>query len=473
MCAHLARSVDVAGASKPDDTNSDQTTRSVTQDDQPDKSACHYQVGEYMGKYQIKGLLGKGGMGVVYRGFDPLIEREVALKVLPPDLSSCSAALQRFIGEARAVGKLMHPNTVALYEVGQFDGAYYLAMEYMPGGSVAALLANEKRLPWQRATKYLLEICQGLSAAHRMGLIHRDIKPENLLRTMDDHLKITDFGLAKVLDQLVGPTLNLTKQGALLGTPLYMSPEQFSGSPVDGRSDLYSAGVTYFHLLTGRTPFVDAANLIELMYAHCHRAAPDPREFDPEIPEECAKLALRIMAKRPEDRFSSADDLCCAITATMVNAQTTRHSSAGSVPPAGFVEAAKPTDQSVQPLTHVPVVWVLEPSRMQASVLSRQLQSLGVGNVRLFATIADTIAAAMTETPTAIISAMHLDDGTGEDLAALLPSVPNGSSIYCFISSSDPQHAASGSVHPGRPLILPKPLTGETLVQALGRICPT
>ena len=205
--------------------------------------------------------------------------------------------MKRFLAEARAVGKLLHSHTVALYEIGQEDETMFLAMEFVPGGSVADLLAKEGKLEWKRATRFLHEVCQGLAAAHAVGVIHRDIKPENLLRTNDDHVKITDFGLAKALDAAAQPALNLTRPGNVLGTPLYMSPEQFSGVGVDHRADLYSAGATYYHLLTGERPYATATNLMQIMFAHSTGPILNPVDVVPDLPAECAAVVARSMAK--------------------------------------------------------------------------------------------------------------------------------------------------------------------------------
>lgn len=415
----------------------------------PQDDAKQYEPGSYLGKYLIKSFLGRGGMGVVYRGFDPLVERDVALKVLPPGLSTTSNALQRFISEARAVGKLIHPNATALYEIGQVDGSYFLAMEFVAGGSVASLL-NEQRLPAERATRYLIEVCLGLSAAHEVGLIHRDIKPENLLRSMQDHVKITDFGLAKVSDALSTTTLSLTNPGSLIGTPLYMSPEQFNGSTVDWRTDLYSAGATYYHMLTGQAPYADSKSLVQLMYAHCQRPVPDPRELVPTLPDGCVQIVQKAMAKNVEDRFASASDMALAATTLLATLQ----SGGGNHPATG-----------ISSLT----IWVLEPSRMQAIVLEQRLKGLGINRIRQFTTIAETMSALDSESPRAVLSAMHMDDGSGDDLAAQLSGHPRGKSVTCFLVSSNAAEVGSGS-YPGRPMVLSKPLTKEMLADAMNRL---
>ena len=451
------------------DTNADQSRLEVTLTDNKGTAGDvrHYEVGTFLGKYLIKSFLGQGGMGVVYRGFDPLVERDVALKVLPPGLSSSQSALQRFISEARAVGKLNYPNATALYEIGQVDGAYFLAMEFVSGGSVASLL-NEQRLPAERATRYLIEVCLGLAAAHEVGLVHRDIKPENLLRTMQDHVKITDFGLAKVSDALSGSTLSLTNPGSLLGTPLYMSPEQFNGSRVDWSTDIYSAGATYFHMLTGTAPYAESKTVVQLMYAHCQRPVPDPRELVPEIPEGCVQIIKRAMAKLPEDRYATASDMALAATSllTVLQAESSSRSVVGHVENSAVASADMAPPKSIGSMT----VWVLEPSRMQAMVLQQRLKSLGVTQLMMFSTIAETISALQSEVPHVIISAMHLDDGSGDDLATQLQANPNATSVACFLVSSNAAEIGPGSYYPGRPLVLPKPLTKEMLADALNRL---
>lgn len=431
--------------------------------------AKRYEVGSFLGKYQIKGFLGQGGMGVVYRGFDPLVERDVALKVMPPSLSASTSALQRFMAEARAVGKLIHPNATALYEIGQVDGNYFLAMEFVGGGSVASLI-EQQRLPPHRATRYISEVCQGLAAAHQVGLIHRDIKPENLLRTAQDHVKITDFGLAKVSDALSGSSMHLTNPGSLLGTPLYMSPEQFNGGQIDARTDIYSAGATYYHFLTGKAPYVESKNLVQLMFAHCQKPVPDPRELVPDIPEACAKIVMKAMAKQPEDRYATADDMAIAAISLLDGLTSASTSAAVSSRPASPTSALPSNPAGSQVSIGSLVIWLLEPSRMQAKVLQQQLTGLGVAQVRVFSTIAETFNALQAEAPHAIISAMHLDDGNGDDLAAQLRGHPRGASVLCFLVSSDAAVVDSGSYHPGRPLVLPKPLTKEMLTGALSRI---
>ena len=401
-----------------------------------------FPAGGKLGKYDIKSFLARGGMGEVYHGYDPLVERDVALKVLPAGLSAKTESMQRFLTEARAVGKLLHSHTVALYEIGQHDASLFLAMEFVPGGSLADLVAKEGKLDWKRATRFLHEVCQGLAAAHAVGVMHRDIKPENLLRTADDHIKITDFGLAKALDAMAQPTLNLTKPGNVLGTPIYMSPEQFTGVGVDHRSDIYSAGATYYAMLTGQRPFADALTIMQVMYAHGAAPVPDPRAVVPDLPAGCAAVVGKAMAKRPEDRYSSAAEMEAA-AAALLN------------------EKPAPTEL---------VFWLVEPSRLQARSLQGILGELGVAKIRVFANVADTLAAAPQGLPTAILATMHLADGTGEDLVAKVRDMPGGGGVFSFLISSDAAMIDPAAYRPGRPIVLTKPVTKDILVHVVERV---
>ena len=396
-----------------------------------------FAAGSKLGKYDVKGFLARGGMGEVYRGFDPLIERDVALKVLPAGLSTNSDSMQRFMAEARAVGKLLHSHTVALYEIGQHGSTLFLAMEFVPGGSVADLLAREGKLDWKRATRFMHEVCQGLAAAHAVGVMHRDIKPENLLRTTDDHVKITDFGLAKALDAMSQP--NLTKPGNVLGTPVYMSPEQFTGVGVDHRADLYSAGATYYHLLTGQWPYANATTIMQIMFAHTGGPVPDPRAVVPDLPAGCAAVVTRAMAKRPEDRFASAAEMAAASAPLLEDRAEV-------------------------------VFWLVEPSRLQARSLQGMLGELGVAKTRVFANMADTLAAAAQGLPTVILSALHLADGSGEDLVARVGALPGGGAVFSFLISSDAAMANPASYRPGRPTVLAKPVTKDILTHVVERV---
>lgn len=263
-------------------------------------------IGRRLGRYEIKSLLGVGGMGMVYRAHDTLIERDVAIKILPQEISRDEVSLKRFLAEARAAGKLSHANAVSIYEVGQDEGVYYLVMEFVAGGSVGDRLDNSGPLSALEATRIVADACRGLAAAHAVGLVHRDIKPANLLRDPSGAVKVADFGLAK---PALGGDGQLTRTGHIVGTPYFMSPEQCESQPIDHRSDLYSLGATYYTLLTGFNPYHDAGSIVQVMFAHCKGETLDPRKSQADIPAACAQIIERATAKRPADRYQSAEQM--------------------------------------------------------------------------------------------------------------------------------------------------------------------
>jgi formylglycine-generating enzyme required for sulfatase activity len=259
-----------------------------------------------IGKYRVSGILGHGGMGNVYAAKDPLIKRDVAIKILPPELVGDPATLERFLAEAQAAGKLNHPHVVTIYEVVQVGGGgYAIVMELVGGGSVQNYLAKKGPPGWRGATRIIGEACKALVAAHDAGLIHRDIKPANLLLTNDGHVKIADFGLVK--NDAAGAQIS-TQAGAILGTPAFMSPEQCRGEKIDARTDIYSLGCTYYAMLTNKPPF-EAESSMQVMFAHCSAPIPDPRSLAADVPEDCVRILTRALAKDPNDRYATARDL--------------------------------------------------------------------------------------------------------------------------------------------------------------------
>ena len=276
-------------------------------------------VGTSIGRYIIVEILGQGGMGTVFRARDPMIERDVAIKLLSEELSGSEMAVQRFLIEARSAGRLNHPNTVALHEIGQEGANYYLVMEFVPGGSIEEATHQTGAFSVVEASQIMADVCKGLGAAHAVGLIHRDIKPGNLLRGDGGTIKIADFGLAKIRET-GNPTI--TNPNDVMGTPHFMSPEQCEAGPVDVRSDIYSLGATYYSLLTGVVPYAESGGLLQVMYAHCNADVPDPRDENPEIPRECSEIIARAMAKIPDDRYQTVDEMLADLEA-VASGQTT------------------------------------------------------------------------------------------------------------------------------------------------------
>jgi len=209
---------------------------------------------EKIGRYEVLGKIGEGGMGIVYRVHDPALGRDVALKLLRPELSFNQGLVERFMSEARMVAALEHDHVVTIHEVGEADGLPYFTMQYIDGQDLATMLHQRGRFALSEALPILQQVAEALDYAHRKGIIHRDVKPENVLIDPEGRARVMDFGIARA-----GESQRLTTTGTMLGTPEYMSPEQAQGLLLDHRSDLYSLGIVAYELLTGRTPFGDQA----------------------------------------------------------------------------------------------------------------------------------------------------------------------------------------------------------------------
>ncbi len=258
-------------------------------------------AGRTLGGYKLLQRLGRGGMGTVYRALQLSLNREVALKILSPELSQDPAFVERFLKEARAAGQLNHPNIVQVYDVDRADGLTFYAMEFMPGGTVEDRLNQGGRLSVEEALKWLRDAARGLQYAELKKLIHRDIKPANLMLTDIGTIKIADLGLALAAHEGEAG-------GAILGTPHFISPEQARGLPLDVRSDLYSLGATFFRMLTGKTLF-HGANAQEILRQQVKDEPPSVREQRPDVPEKVAALLQRLVKKDPAERFQSASQL--------------------------------------------------------------------------------------------------------------------------------------------------------------------
>ncbi|HZW34087.1 MAG TPA: protein kinase [Isosphaeraceae bacterium] len=259
-------------------------------------------TGMTIGDFQVERLLGRGGMGEVYLATQVSLNRPVALKVLRPDFLARPAYLDRFESEAMAVAKLNHPNIVHVYAMGRIDQIHYIAMEYVEGTNLRDYIRKKgavQELPL--ALSIMKQTGQAIGAAGEAGLIHRDVKPENLLMTRRGRIKVADFGLCRDLRD----DLNLTQTGVTMGTPLYMSPEQAQGHPLDHRSDLYSMGVTFYYMLAGVPPF-HADSAVALALKHVREIPRSLLAHRPDLPIELDRLVMKLMAKDPADRYQSA-----------------------------------------------------------------------------------------------------------------------------------------------------------------------
>ncbi len=264
--------------------------------------------GRTLGRYRLLKGIGQGGMAQVYLAEDERLERQVAIKILPMALAKEGNFLARFEREARSAARLQHPNILPVHDYGQQDGITYLIMPFVSGGTLAQRIAQARGpLPLNKVVLWTGEMASALQFAHSQGIIHRDVKPGNMLIADGEHIVLSDFGIAKVVDDAA----NLTMAGSTVGSPDYMSPEQANGEP-DYRSDIYSLGVVVFQMLTGRVPFT-ASTPVQVMLMHVQAKPPLPRSFNPALPPQVDAVIQKALAKRPTERYQSASELAEAL----------------------------------------------------------------------------------------------------------------------------------------------------------------
>ena len=261
------------------------------------------------GRYQIVKLLGEGGMGAVYRAHDRELEREVAIKIIRPDLARNAQVLQRFKQELILARQVTHRNIIRIFDLGSAEGLRFITMEFIEGEDVAQILARRGKLPVQEAIGIITQVARGLEAAHAEGVVHRDLKPQNVMVDSQGKCCVMDFGIARSMD-----TASMTRTGALLGTPTYMSPEQAQGLKVDARSDLYTLGIIFYELLTGKPPF-EADNPMATLLRRIKESPQPPVELEPAIPEGLNHVVMKMLSTTPEDRYQSAGELLLALDA--------------------------------------------------------------------------------------------------------------------------------------------------------------
>ena len=259
-------------------------------------------IGQVIGTYKIQRKLGEGGMGAVYMGVDTMLDREVAIKALRPELARQTAIVERFRSEAVTLAKLNHPNIATLYSLFRQGDELYMVLEYVRGETLDQILARRGALPTEEVIPVFCQILDGINHAHEYGIIHRDIKPANMMLTESGVLKVLDFGIARLLG-----TNRMTRAGNIIGTLEYMAPEQVKGLETDARSDTYALGMMLYEVLTGRTPF-DTENEFELMRLQTENLPPLPRSIVPSIPESVEDAIMRSIQKDPEERFQTAGD---------------------------------------------------------------------------------------------------------------------------------------------------------------------
>src|SRR5215204_6723200 len=286
-------------------------------------------LGRVVAGYRIEELIGRGGMGLVYRAEHLNLRRRAAIKIIAPELAEASGFRERFNREARIAAALQHPNIVTVYDAGEEDGLLYLAMQYIEGSDLSSVLRSQGRLRPYRAIDVCRQVASALDAAHGQGLIHRDVKPANVLiegRTAF----LTDFGLTKRVE---GTHTQLTRAGDVVGTIHYVAPEQIEGSPVSARTDVYSLGCLLYHCLTGKVPFERESD-VAVIYAHLSEDPPKATKVRPDLPEGLDGVIAKALDKSPDRRFPTCGDLISAAR--------------------GVIDAAGPLDTSAPRTSQVP-----------------------------------------------------------------------------------------------------------------------
>jgi beta-lactam-binding protein with PASTA domain/tRNA A-37 threonylcarbamoyl transferase component Bud32 len=258
----------------------------------------------YSNRYQVTHLIARGGMAMVYRAQDTLLNRAVALKILYPELSADPAFVERFRREAQAAANLSHPNIVPVFDWGEDAGTYFIVMELVDGTSLADMLRGSATISPARSAQIVAQVAAALGYAHRSGVVHRDVKPGNILITRDGQVKVTDFGIA----QAVSSEDHLAEAGSVMGTATYFSPEQASGEAVDGRSDVYALGVVLYEMLVGRPPFVGDTP-VDVSSQHVNEAVPAMSKFSDSVPKDLEAIVMDALRKSPDQRYQTADEL--------------------------------------------------------------------------------------------------------------------------------------------------------------------
>ncbi|MEK7863952.1 MAG: serine/threonine-protein kinase, partial [Chloroflexota bacterium] len=314
------------------------------------------QPGTRIGNYEVIEKIGAGGMGAVYKGYQTTLGRYVAIKVLPPQTAGDPAFAERFAQEARAIGKLRHPNIVTAFDFAHEGDVAFLVSEFVDGGTLADQLGAP--LPLDYTMQLLAPIGAALDYAHARGIVHRDIKPQNILLTREGMPVLTDFGLAKI----VGPGSGMTQAGSLMGTAEYMAPECASGAEVAGpAADQYALGLIAYQMLVGQHPF-PADNPLSALMAHVHKPVPIPSTLGVTLAPGIEAALLKVLSKRPEDRYARSGDFVRALAGSLFNATAPLLGSSAST--AGTTPSDPPTVAPIARASEPPIPPLLSPSAL-------------------------------------------------------------------------------------------------------------
>lgn len=455
-----------------------------------------------MGNYEILDRLGAGGMGTVFKARHRRMKRVVALKVLSRQAAASEKFVGRFQREVETIARLSHPNIVMAFDADEGEAGPFLVMEFVNGQDLTSEVEKAGPLSAADAVDRILQAARGLEYAHAQGIVHRDIKPSNLLRDAEGVVKVADLGLARLNAPGGGPggTTSLTQAGTVFGTVDYMSPEQAVDSGgVDQRADVYSLGCTLHFLLTGRPPY-QAGSLMAVMLKHRDAPAPNLCDARPDIPPELDAVFRRMVAKRPDDRYSTMAEVVRALepvraglgsaagstrfrspqpaaptvspdrTAMFdpaVNTGTAGDSGRFEVSPPPAPEPTPPPAARVAGLTVV----IVEASRTQAGIIRRYLQQLGAGAIHVTGSGTEAIELAKRERAGAIVSSMHLSDMTGVQLARALLIDPGCEGIGFVLATSEADTQEPGAVPDSpRVVLMPKPFDPQRLARSIALV---
>jgi serine/threonine-protein kinase len=329
-------------------------------------------------RYQLEEQVGSGGMAVVYRARDLMLERPVAIKVLREDFSSDEDFRERFRQEARAAANLSHPNIVTVHDFGLDAGRLFIVMEHVPGTDLKTILHRRKRFAVSEVLALMVQACAGVGYAHRAGLVHCDIKPQNMLVTPDQRLKVVDFGIARALASIQPDE----KAEIVWGSPQYFSPEQAAGDPPSPASDVYSLGIVMYEMLTGQLPFT-TSSATELARQHREDPPQPPRQHNPRIPAPLDQITLKVLSKEPAARYRTADQLGRVLTTVLQHADTS--AVASPAPASPTIESRPDTRPVVIPRRAPPEPVVVPPPHPEEDPLNIDWITIGLGLLALLA----------------------------------------------------------------------------------------
>lgn len=441
-----------------------------------------------IGNYEVLARLGAGGMGTVFKARHRRMKRVVALKVILRQLCEDETAIQRFQREIETIARLSHPNVVLAYDADEAEVGHFLVMEFVDGRDLATTVQKSGPLPLRDAVQYTIQAALGMGYAHGQGIIHRDIKPANLLCDASGVVKVTDLGLARLSEKTASADSGLTQAGGIVGTVDYMSPEQaFDSTAIDHRSDIYSLGCTLHYLLLGAPPY-KAATIMGTLLKHREGPIPSLADQRPDVPAALEAVFRKMVAKRPEERFQSMAEVVAALSAIQLPEGVPAPPPPAAVVPNTATLAGQALTTSLQfpaqPATDQtaafvpgelpaapPTVLLVEPSRTQAVIIRKYLQNIGTEPTAVVGTWAAALDAARASKPDAVVSALHLKDGTGVQLARQLATAfPGAAPGFILISSEEESQQAGSLSDIGSALVLHKPFTLEKLAEALGAV---